>query len=128
MSVTYDAGALVSADRGDARMRSRHAELLRGGIVPVVPAPVLWQVWRDGARQARLARLLRGCIVEPVDETTARAAGELLGRSRTNDGVDAVVVLSAVRRGGLVYTSDPDDLTHLAAHLPGGSRFVIRQV
>ena len=99
-------------------MRSRHADLLVGGVVPVVPAPVVWQVWRDGSRQARLARLLRGCVVEPVDEALARSAGELLGRAHTADGVDAVVVLSAARRGGIVYTSDPGDLTRLAAHLP----------
>lgn len=128
MSVIYDAGALVAADRGDTRMRSRHADLLQAGVLPVVPAPVVWQVWRDGARQARLARLLRGCIVEPVDDATARAAGELLGRSRPADGVDAVVVLSAARRGGIVYTSDPHDLAHLAGYLASQAPFTVRTV
>jgi hypothetical protein len=89
---------------------------------------VVWQVWRDGARQARLARLLRGCEVESVDEPIARAAGQLLGRSRTADGVDAVVVLCAARRGGVVYTSDPDDLTHLAAHLDSPATFTVHRV
>jgi hypothetical protein len=126
VSVTYDAGALVAVDRGDMRMRSRHADLLEAGLIPVVPAPVVWQVWRDGARQARLARVLRGCLIEPVDYSTARAAGELLGRAGAADGVDAVVVISAARRGGLVYTSDPADLRKLSEHL-GGRRpsFVI---
>jgi hypothetical protein len=43
------------------------------------------------------------------------------------DGVDAAVVLSAQRRGGVVYTSDPDDLGLLAGYL-GKARFVIYPV
>ena len=128
MSVTYDAGALVAADRGDHLMRARHASVLRSGLPPVVPAPVVWQVWRDGARQARLAWLLRGCVVEPVDAVVARAAGELLGRSRTSDGVDAVVALSAARRGGLLYTSDPDDLSQLLDQLSAASTVTVQTV
>jgi hypothetical protein len=109
------------------RMRSRHNDLLDANLTPIVPAPVVWQVWRDGTRQARLARMLRGCLIEPVDDATARAAGELLGRARTTDGVDAVVVISAARRGGLVYTSDPADLRKLSEHLDGHRPpFVIR--
>ncbi|WP_239382729.1 MULTISPECIES: type II toxin-antitoxin system VapC family toxin [unclassified Frankia] len=128
MNLLYDAGALVAGERDDERMWARHIKALAGGITPAVPAPVIWQVWRDGARQARLARLLRGCLVEPVDHMTARAVGELLGRSRTSDGVDAIVALSAARHGGVVYTSDPGDLQHLAGHLPNARPFTIVKV
>lgn len=128
MNLVYDAGALVAGERDDERMWARHTKALAGSVVPVIPAPVVWQVWRGGARQARLARFLRGCVVEPTDHSTARAAGELLGRSRTADGVDAVVVLSAARHGGLIYTSDPGDLQHLAEHLPNARPFTIIRV
>ncbi|WP_239339894.1 twitching motility protein PilT [Frankia sp. CiP3] len=128
MNLLYDADALVADERNDERMWARHIKALAGGVAPVVPAPVVWQVWRDGALQARLARLLRGCVVEPVDQTAARSAGELLGRAHTTDGVDAVVVLAAARRGGVIYTSDPGDLQHLAEHLPNARPFTIIKV
>ncbi|MGH3767960.1 MAG: hypothetical protein ACRDTX_22900 [Pseudonocardiaceae bacterium] len=127
MSVTYDAGALIAVDRDDPLMFARHRQAVVRGVVPVVPAPVIWQVWRDGAKQARLARFLKSCWVEPVDDDSARDAGVLLGRTGTLDGVDAAVVLSAQRRGGLVYTSDPDDLGLLAGYL-GKATFVIHHV
>lgn len=127
MSVTYDAGALIAADRDDPLMFARHRQAVSRGVVPVVPAPVIWQVWRDGSRQARLTHLLRGCWVEPVDDDSARDVGVLLGRTGTVDGVDAVVVLSAQRRGGVVYTSDPDDLGLLAGSLDQ-ARFIVHRV
>lgn len=127
MSITYDAGALIAVDRDDLRMFSRHKQAVSSGIVPVVPAPVIWQVWRNGSRQAKLARFLKGCRIEPIDDDLAREAGILLGRTGTDDGVDAVVVLSAQRRGGVVYTSDPDDLGRLADCL-GRARFVLHRV
>ncbi len=127
MSVTYDAGALIAVDRDDPLMFARHRQAVSKGLVPVVPAPVIWQVWRDGSKQARLARFLKGCWVEPVDDDLARDAGVLLGRTETIDGVDAAVVLSAQRRGGVVYTSDPGDLGLLAGCL-GKAKFVIYRV
>lgn len=114
-------------DRDDPRVFARHKQAVSSGIVPVVPAPVIWQVWRNGSRQARLARFLKGCRIEPIDDDLAREAGILLGRTGTDDGVDAVVVLSAQRRGGVVYTSDPDDLGRLAGCL-GRARFVVHRV
>lgn len=84
----------------------------------MVPAPVVTQAWRSG-RQANLARALKDCRVEVVDEDLARRAGELCARARTTDAVDAIVVASAARRGDAVVTSDPFDISRLAAHVPG---------
>jgi hypothetical protein len=129
MTVTYDAGALVAAERGNEYMRSRHGDAIDAGISPIVPAAVVWQVWRNGTRQAELARLLRSCMIEPIDDSTARAVGELLGRAGSSDGVDAAVVVSAARRGGIVYTSDPGDLRKLMECLgPVTTPFVLRRV
>ncbi|PWJ54602.1 hypothetical protein SAMN06264364_10645 [Quadrisphaera granulorum] len=88
----------------------------REGTV-VVPAGALAQVWRDGARQARLGRLLRSIavVVDPLDGQTARAAGVLCGRAGTSDVVDASVALAAARRGCAVVTTDPEDLSRLGA-------------
>lgn len=76
------------------------------------PAAVVAQVWRDGRRQARIARLLgSGAVnVTLLDQPEAQAVGVLCERSRTSDVVDASVALVARRHAAKVLTSDPDDL------------------
>jgi hypothetical protein len=115
MGVTYDTGALISADRAERRMWARHRALLTLREVPTVPAPVVAQSWRGGGRQALLARLLTGCHVEPLDDSQARSVGSLATRAATTDIVDACVVEGALRRHDLVVSSDPGDLRAIAA-------------
>ena len=82
----------------------------------VVPAPVLAQVWRGGARQALLSRFLNLPIVEVdlLTRGTWLAAGLLCGKASTSDVVDAAVVACAHHRTArTVITSDPDDLRRL---------------
>src|ERR1700735_1062450 len=90
--VTYAAGALIAAERGERLMWARHRALLLRRVVPTVPAPVVAQCWRGTPRQAQLARMLTGCHVEALDDTGAKATGTLAGRARTTDIVDAHVV------------------------------------
>lgn len=111
--LVYDAGALVAADRGDRQMLGVHARALLKKRRIVVPAPVVTQAWRHGGKQWRLAKLLSGCVVEPTNEQTAKAAGVLLGRSAMSDAVDAIVVATALPLGAHVFTSDVDDLNRL---------------
>lgn len=113
--VTYDTAALVAADRNDRRMWALHAGYLREEVVPVVPAPVLAQAWRGGARQARVARLLQMCDVEPLSEALAKDVGVLAGRARHDDVVDVTVVEGAIRRGDAVVTSDAGHVRKIAA-------------
>jgi len=112
-AVVYDTGALLAADRGDDRFQVLHLCCLRQDVTPVVPAPVLAQVWRGGTRQARLSKALQGCTVEPTSEVTARNAGVLLGRGRSSDAVDAIVVATALAHDALIVTSDPQDIALL---------------
>jgi hypothetical protein len=72
---------------------------------------VLAQAWRGNA--PRIARLLRGCVVEPLDAEGARQVGLLLAEGHTADVIDAVVVRSAFRRRDSIVTSDPVDITRL---------------
>jgi hypothetical protein len=51
--------------------------------------------------------------IHTLDEHAARSAGELCGATRTDDVIDATVILTARRTGDLVLTSDPDDLRRL---------------
>ena len=92
MGVTYDAGALLAAERNDRPMWAMHARFLEREVSPVVPAPVLAQAWRGGQRQASMSQLLRLCEVEAMDEAQARAVGVLARRSVSSDVVDLAVV------------------------------------
>jgi hypothetical protein len=114
-SLTLDAGALIAFERNDRRVVALLSRALFRGAALLVPAGVVGQVWRDGARQVRLGRLLRTRELEvvPLDDQQARAAGQLCGVARTRDVIDASVVLCARARGGAVLTSDPLDLRHL---------------
>jgi hypothetical protein len=46
-------------------------------LVPTIPAIALAEVWRGDAKDARVARLLKACSIEAVDERLAREAGRL---------------------------------------------------
>lgn len=113
--VTFDAGALIAIDRGDRKVMLLIADANKKRVRIAVPAGALAQAWRDGRIQARLARFLKTRIVEYVafDAPTARAAGELCGRTATDDPIDASVVLCARKRGHAVVTSDPGDIQRL---------------
>jgi predicted nucleic acid-binding protein len=89
----------------------------------VVPTPVLVETTTgDGARDAEINRVLQvlarsaGTLVQP-DEETARRAGRLRFRARTDDGIDALVAAEAARSGEpcVLLTSDPVDLSRLLA-------------
>ena len=114
---TFDTGMLVALDRNEREAWVVLRRLVDRGEVPTVPTVVTAQAWRDGRRQAQLARALRDCRPEILSDELARKAGELCRRSGTVDIVDAVVIESAGRRNDDVYTGDTADLEHLAEHL-----------
>lgn len=113
--LTLDAGALIAFERNDRRIVALLARALEHGLTLTVPAGVVGQVWRDGRRQARLARLLAAdeVEIEALDDRRAREAGQLCGVRGTADVIDAAVVLSARSRGDRIATSDPADLQRL---------------
>lgn len=111
--LTYDTGALLSAEAGGRAVWVLHEALLRRGEPPTVPTVVLAQAWRGGP-QAQLSRLLKGCRLDPLTDQQARAAGVGCGAGRTADIVDATVVVTAAARGDTIVASDPDDLARVA--------------
>jgi hypothetical protein len=105
----------VAIDRDDRAMIARLRVAQERGIELRTNPMVVAQVWRDRqGRQANLARLLRAVDVRAIDHQDGRQAGVLLGRAGTADPIDACVVLLA-EPGDRILTSDPDDLTRLAA-------------
>lgn len=113
MSVVYDAGALIAAERSDREVWADHRVRLEMGLVPITTAPVVAQVSRSG-RQAQLRRFLRGCEVVPFDSNEAHDVGALAGTSGVTDVVDVHVVVIAHRRSIGVVTSDNGDLQPIA--------------
>ena len=87
--------------------------VLQRDEVPVTTSGgVVAQVWRGGARQANLARILSGVDVEAIDDVTGRRVGELLRQNRSDDLVDAHIALLA-QPGDQVLTSDEPDIRAL---------------
>ena len=114
MTLVLDAGALVAIERNDRAMWRRLRHCLDLSDVPISHGGIVGQVWRGrGTRQALLAKALDFIDVRPLDEGLGRRVGELLGRSRTEDVIDAALVLIS-EDGDWVLTSDPGDLDLLA--------------
>ncbi len=114
MRLVLDSGALVALERNDRAMWRRFKAALLVAEVPVTHGGIVGQVWRGrGPRQALIARALDNIDVRSLDDALGRRAGELMAITRTQDVVDAALVLLA-EDGDHVVTSDPDDLAILA--------------
>ena len=112
MTAVLDSGALIAIDKRDRKVGAMLRVLQRDGVPVHTSAGAVAQVWRDGRRQANLARVLPGVDIGALDETSARRVGELLRTSRTSDLVDAHVAL-LVQPDGSVLTSDEADIRAL---------------
>lgn len=120
--LVLDAEGLSKAASGDPSVQAwlERARELDADIV--VSAVTLSEVVRGVARDAKIYRALKAADVRPADEPLARRAGGLLGRTRSDATVDALVAATALtmleRSGGerrrcLILTSDPDDFVVL---------------
>ncbi len=123
--LTLDAGALIAAEKQDKGMWALLMKAFERKAKITVPAVVLAQAWRGNSPM--IARFLPSCIVEGLDETTAKRIGVLLSKGRRSDVVDAAVVVSAGLRDDWIVTSDPDDIGHLV-EAAGGARLRIISV
>jgi hypothetical protein len=110
--LVLDAGALLAVDRGDRRVGAMLRVAQEAEVPMATSAGAVAQVWRDGARQARLARVLAGIAIRTIDADTARSVGVLLGQAHSADVIDAHVAAQA-GPGDRVLTSDPEDITTL---------------
>jgi predicted nucleic acid-binding protein len=108
--LTLDAGALIAYERGNDRIREILTVAYARGLVPTIPTIALAEVWRGDAKDARVARLLKVCSIEPVDEQLARAAGSLRRSVPGSGTIDACVAVGVRRRLDTIATSDPDDM------------------
>lgn len=127
-TLVLDAGALIALDRNDRQTWAMLRVTSDDASTVAVPAGAIGQAWRDGARQALLARALRHCDEIALDGSLARAAGLLCGHTATADVIDASVAIVAV---GLtasadvaILTSDPGDIGRLSAALQSRANII----
>jgi predicted nucleic acid-binding protein len=115
----FDAGALISAERGKERA-SRFLQLVHAGRARIlVPLPVVAEWWR-GRSDIREAILAATEIVASVP--AAKAAGVVLARMKNIHArliIDAMVMATAALADAVVITGDPRDFDKLAPHFPG---------
>jgi predicted nucleic acid-binding protein len=115
VTFTFDTGMLIALERRKRRATEAFRAIVRRGSLPVVPAVVLAEWWR-GRSDVR-EELLAAVLLEDMPPSLCRAAGEALGAVRGSSLADAVVMASAaLRGGGVVYTSDVDDLIRLQGY------------
>jgi hypothetical protein len=114
LKLVLDSGALIALEKNDRAMWTRLKAAELAGEVPLSHGGVVGQAWRGrGPRHALLARALGGIEVRGLDEALGRVAGELLATARTDDVIDAALVLLA-DEGDRIMTSDSEDLEWLA--------------
>ena len=91
------------------------------GAPVIVPAAVLAEQYRWGSHDQLVDACLSrypGIEIENTTRSLARSIGNILGRAKlgSEHHVDAAVIATATARGGgVILTSDPDDLERLAA-------------
>lgn len=95
----------------------------QAGVPVLVPAAVLAETLFGNERDARANQVLKRLQIVPLTESLARSAAELkrlAGVTGVAATIDAVVVAtSAAVGGGLVLTSDVDDVRTLARGATG---------
>lgn len=114
MKVILDTGALVAVEKRDRKVGAMLQVLQSQGIPVRTSAAVVAQVWRDGRKQALLARVLAGVKVIGLTPGDDKATGELMAKAGSSDVVDAHVAY-LVEAGDQLLTSDADDLDPLLA-------------
>lgn len=87
--LVLDAGVLIAHERGDRSPAAWLDRAAREGVDIAVATPTIAEVWRNGSRQARLARLLNVCRIIDCDRQLARSGGEIMARASTRETFDA---------------------------------------
>ncbi len=120
--LVLDSGGLtqLAANTGDARAALDLS--VRAGAAVVAPAVVIAESTQGAPSDAIVNRVLKGVTIIPVDEALAREAAllktrsGLVGAEHTTDAL--VVAVATLAGGGAILTTDPKDISALAASRP----------
>ncbi len=125
MTLILDAGALIAYERGNRTVQAFLERAYRQSDDVRTTTAVVAQTWHGGARQVRLATLLRGVNERDLTSDRARSVGQLLRRSETTDVVDGTIV-DIAQDGDEILTGDPGDIRSLA--MAAGKTLIITRV
>ncbi|MBK9001189.1 MAG: hypothetical protein IPM35_36165 [Myxococcales bacterium] len=115
-ALTFDTGALIALERRRQRMRAIFKTARVDGIPILVPSVCVAEWWR-GRTDVR-ETILQSVIVVHTEELLVKLAGEALGKFPSATCVDALVMATAATYGGVVFTSDIEDLFVLQRAFP----------
>jgi predicted nucleic acid-binding protein len=121
-SVVLDSQGLWAVARNDSDdARAVLAASSEAGVPVLVPTAVLAETLLGDERDARVNQVLKRLQVIPLSDSIARSATRLkrlAGMTGVAATIDAIVVAtSAATGGGVILTSDPDDISVLASHV-----------
>lgn len=116
MSITFDTGALIGLERRRPRMRQVVERAKERGLDIHVPSVCVAEWWRK--RTDHCETILAALLVVHTDDELVRLAGEAQAAVPKSTAIDAIVMACAARTGGVVYTSDVEDLEKLRAMFP----------
>lgn len=125
MTLVLDAGALIAYEHGDPTVRAFLERASRTGVGVRTTTGAIAQVWRDGARQVRLIRLLQGVLEIELTRQRARRVGALLSSSGGHDVLGASVV-DAATDGDEILTTSPDGIMSLARN--SGRNLIVTRI
>jgi hypothetical protein len=121
--LVLDSGALIQLERGDKRMIQLFQAIIAGRVTATIPRTVIAEVWRGGARQSRVAKLIKMAPADTpcrvaIDELTparAKEIGKTIGSCGHDDIVDVNVALCARdprtgRIDSVILTADQADI------------------
>ena len=115
--ITLDTGALIALQARRQRIVNVFAVAREHQVPMFAPSVAIAEWWRK--RTSRAEEILAAMRVVHTDTELVKVAGEAVAAVRGAGTIDAIVMASAARRGGVVYTSDVDDLVALRAFFPG---------
>jgi predicted nucleic acid-binding protein len=113
---TFDTGALIALERNRQRAVAFLKLARTDGARAVVPSVCVGEWWR-GRTDVR-ERILAAVVVEHTDDDLVKVAGEALAAVPKASCIDAIVMATAARYGGIVVTSDVHDLFQLQTAFP----------
>jgi predicted nucleic acid-binding protein len=121
--IVLDSGGLTALVGGSHTAREWLRWIVDHDGTISVPTPILVECTTgDGARDAEVNRVLgilerAAAVLVSPGAATARRAGAMRFRARTDDGIDALVAAEASgdESAAVILTSDPDDLRKLLA-------------
>jgi len=120
--VVLDGQGLWAVARNDSDdARAVLAASSEAGVPVLVPAAVLAETLLGDERDARANQVLKKLQVVSLTDSIARSAARLkrlAGMTGVAATIDAIVVAtSAAAAGGVILTSDSDDIRALASHV-----------